>query len=126
MASHNDKGKWGELVAAEYLVKKGYSICHRNWRCGRRDLDIVALADGAEPLVVVEVKTRGNEEVMHPEDAVDPRKIRNLCIAAHTYVQRHQLDCGVRFDIITVVGDSEHYHVDHVEDAFLPPLGMRL
>ena len=124
MAQHNKLGEIGEQLAAEYLIKKGYTIRETNWRAGHDEIDIVAQHNAN--LVVVEVKTRGNEEVMHPEDAVDPRKIRNLCIAAHTYVQRHQLDCGVRFDIITVVGDSEHYHVDHVEDAFLPPLGMRL
>ena len=122
MASHNDKGKWGELVAAEYLVNKGYSICHRNWRSGHRDLDIVALTDGGETLVVVEVKTRRDDDVMQPESAVDHRKIRNLCIAADTYVKRFRMDCGVRFDIITVVGDSEHYQVEHWENAFLPPL----
>ena len=32
----------GENAAAEYLMSKGYSIRHRNWHSGKRELDIVA------------------------------------------------------------------------------------
>lgn len=60
MAKHNELGKEGENAAAEYLMSKGYSIRHRNWHSGKRELDIVAQKDGE--LIVVEVKTRRNEE----------------------------------------------------------------
>ncbi|MBR5436719.1 MAG: YraN family protein, partial [Muribaculaceae bacterium] len=33
MAQHNDIGKWGEEVAANYLRKKGYTVRDTNWRC---------------------------------------------------------------------------------------------
>ena len=42
MAKHNELGKEGENAAAEYLMSKGYSIRHRNWHSGKRELDIVA------------------------------------------------------------------------------------
>lgn len=42
MAKHNELGKEGETEAAEYLISKGYTIRHRNWRSGKRELDIVA------------------------------------------------------------------------------------
>ena len=51
MASHNDLGRWGERKAEEYLTKKGYSICHRNWKLGHRDLDLIALSPDGDVLV---------------------------------------------------------------------------
>ena len=41
MAEHNEFGKEGEEEAAAYLIDKGYSIRHRNWHCGKKELDIV-------------------------------------------------------------------------------------
>lgn len=119
MAEHNVLGHWGEEKAAEYLLKKGYSICHRNWRCGHRDLDIVAFKDGI--LVIVEVKTRRNNIFMEPELAVDRRKVRSLMIAANAYVKVYQIDYELRFDILTVTGsDDNDFSVNHIEDAFAP------
>ena len=42
MAKQNELGKEGENAAAEYLMSKGYSIRHRNWHSGKRELDIVS------------------------------------------------------------------------------------
>ncbi len=55
MAAHNELGKEGELLAANHLQSEGYVIRHRNWRCGHKELDIVAEKDGT--LVFVEEKT---------------------------------------------------------------------
>ena len=46
MAAHNELGKEGELLAANHLQSEGYVIRHRNWRCGHKELDIVAEKDG--------------------------------------------------------------------------------
>ena len=32
MAEHNDLGKWGEDLAADYLQRKGYMILERDWK----------------------------------------------------------------------------------------------
>ena len=42
MAAHNELGKEGEEEAVRYLERLNYHILHRNWRCGRKELDIVA------------------------------------------------------------------------------------
>ena len=120
MATHNDFGKWGERKAEEFLVKKGYSICHRNWKTGHRDLDITAITPDGETLAIVEVKTRHNTDMLDAEEAVDWRKMRNLMFAANTYVKRYQVLCNVRFDIITVVGDDDDVSITHIENAFVP------
>ena len=120
MASHNELGKEGERLAANHLQSEGYVIRHRNWRCGHKELDIVAEKDGT--LVFVEVKTRSDASFGQPEDAVDGRKIRNIVASTDAYVRKFAIDLPVRFDIITVVGNRPPFHIEHIEDAFFPPV----
>ena len=121
MAQHNELGKWGENMAAQYLIDKGYAIRHRDWKSGRRDIDIVAVTPDGSTLAFVEVKTRRDRLFSEPEQAVDWRKIRSLTMAASAYVARYALDLDLRFDIITVVGEGATAEIDHIEGAFLPP-----
>ena len=123
MAEHNKLGKWGEDEAALYLEDEGYVIIDRNWKIGKRDLDILALSPDGKTLAVVEVKTRSGDEYQQPEEAVDGRKMRNLAIAANAYVKEHQVDKELRFDIISVVGVGHQVeHLEHLKDAFNPML----
>ena len=123
MAEHNELGKWGEDEAALYLEDEGYVIIDRDWKIGKRDLDILALSPDGKTLAVVEVKTRSGDEYQQPEEAVDGRKMRNLAIAANAYVKEHQVDKELRFDIISVVGVGHQVeHLEHLKDAFNPML----
>lgn len=123
MAEHNELGKWGEDEAALYLEDEGYVIIDRDWKIGKRDLDILALSPDGKTLAVVEVKTRSGDEYQKPEEAVDGRKMRNLAIAANAYVKEHQVDKELRFDIISVVGVGHQVeHLEHLKDAFNPML----
>lgn len=120
MAKHNELGKAGEDAAVAYLENMGYVIRDRNWRKGHFELDIVAAKDNE--LVVVEVKTRRNTQFAEPEDAIDMPKIRRTVRAADTYIKLFQVDAPVRFDIITAVGDNGHFRIEHIKEAFFPPL----
>ncbi len=121
MAKHNILGKEGENYAADYLDEQGYEILDRNWMCGHKDLDIVASKDGT--LVFVEVKTRSTMDWGDPEEAVNEKKIRNLVHAADAYIRYNRLDMDVRFDIISIImDDTGYYRVEHIEQAFFPPL----
>lgn len=120
MAEHNELGKKGEDVAVAYLQKHGYVIKQRNWRKGHFELDIIAAKD--KELIVIEVKTRSNTQFAQPEDAVDLPKIRRTVRAADTYMKLFQIDASVRFDIITVVGKNGSFEINHIKEAFLPPI----
>ncbi len=123
MAEHNDLGKWGETEAARYLQGKGYSILERDWRHGHRDLDLVALTEGRDTVVIVEVKTRQNDDLEKPEQAVDLKKMRNLAAATDIYVKQRNIVHQLRFDIISIVGTIGHLEkIEHIEDAFNPML----
>ena len=70
MAEHNDIGKKGEELAAEYLQEKGYCILERNWtNMGRKELDIIATKD--DVVAFVEVKTRRSGSATTPLSAVN-------------------------------------------------------
>lgn len=120
MAAHNELGKAGEDAAVAYLEKDDYTIRHRNWRKGHLELDIVAAKDNE--LIVVEVKTRSGEDIMKPEDAVNMQKIRHTVRAADTYIKLFQIDAPVRFDIISAVGKVGNFKIEHIKEAFYPPL----
>ena len=125
MAVHNDLGKWGEDYAAEYLLKKGYEVISRDWRLGKRDIDIVARTEDGLTVVFVEVKTRATDVIVSPEDAVDEGKIRSIGWAANAKVKEFQIYDDIRFDIISIVGTKpEDASIEHVIDAFNPLLAM--
>ncbi len=120
MAKHNTLGKDGESAAIKYLEEKNYHIRDTNWRKGRYELDIVAETD--EELVIIEVKTRSASDWINPEDAVDSRKIRHIVAATDLYIKIFNIDLPARFDIIAVLGNDPNFEIDHIEDAFYPPL----
>lgn len=120
MAAHNELGKEGEHLAATYLTEKGYCILHRNWFAGKRDLDIVA--QKGNELIIVEVKTRRNNLFGIPSDALTNRKIHNIISATDAYIKQYQIDIPVRFDVITIIGSHPPYQIEHIPNAFLPPL----
>lgn len=119
MASHNELGKVGERLAAEYLITKGYTIREINWRCGKVEIDIVA--EKNRRLVIVEVKTRSSDYV-DPLLAIDTKKQHNLVRAANAYINYCDINMEVQFDIITIVGTIDNYKMEHIPDAFFPPL----
>lgn len=126
MARHNETGKWGEEMAANYLKSKGYTIRERDWRSGKRDIDIIAVTEDSITVVFVEVKTRTSDVLTRPEDAVDLKKIRNICYAANDYVKTHNVQEELRFDIISIVGENETVaRLEHIEDAFNPLMALR-
>lgn len=120
MAQHNALGKAGEDAAVRYLEQQGYGILHRNWRKNHLELDIVATHAGE--LVIVEVKTRSNTEYIEPQDAVNRQKIRRIVTAADAYIKHFGIDAPVRFDIITAVGEAGAFRMEHITNAFYPPM----
>lgn len=120
MALHNELGKEGEIAAIEYLKDKGYQIRHINWHRGHLELDIVAQTE--DQLVIVEVKTRSGNQWESPESAVNHTKIRRILSAADFYIKCFNIDMDIRFDIISIVGYAPDFQIEHIEDAFYPPM----
>ncbi len=95
MAEHNEMGKEGEELAAEYLVKQGYTIEARNWRYGHEEIDIIARKD--DLLLIVEVKTRRSNYFGQPESFVSFAKQKALIRCANRYIYQHNFEGDTRF-----------------------------
>ncbi|MDE6367915.1 MAG: YraN family protein [Muribaculaceae bacterium] len=119
MARHNETGKWGEDLAADYLAANGYAIAERNWRAGHNEIDIVAYKGSR--IIFVEVKTRSNDED-DPLEAIDRNKSLRLIKAAIAYVNTFDIDHEIQFDIIGINGSPSSYRIEHIPDAFESPL----
>ncbi|GMV04772.1 MAG: UPF0102 protein [Gemmatimonadota bacterium] len=117
-------GRWGEARAARYLERRGWTVLARNYRFGRREVDLVVRRG---PLVVfVEVKTRAGEGFGAPQEAITRLKRREVeAVAAH-FLARHGLqEAPVRFDAVAIVvgrrgGGRTEVALEHLEDAWRP------
>lgn len=118
MAQHNRLGKWGENVAVELLVSKGYAIVERNWHTPAFEIDIIA--SKSNRIVFVEVKTRRTAAI-DPLSAITKGKISHMVRAANAYMRNVGKPLEAQFDIITVIGDEHDYRIEHIADAFYPP-----
>lgn len=122
MATHNSLGKWGERIAAEYLITQGYAIVETNWHSGHYEIDIIATK--GKRMIFVEVKTRSSEEY-DPLEAVDTRKKNHMVRSAHNYLLSLEMPYEAQYDIVTVVGDPHSYTLEHIPDAFIPSVTTR-
>lgn len=118
MAEHNDLGKKGEQLAIEYLTEKGYNILETNWKCGQKEIDIIAKSK--DFLVIIEVKTRSTDSFGEPQEFVTRAKQKYLERAAQIYVDRYRIELEVRFDIISIILNGKKQEITHLEYAFYP------
>ena len=116
----DQRGRYGEDLAAQHLAAAGMQLLDRNWRCREGELDAVARdVDGT--LVFVEVKTRSGTGFGEPAEAVGQVKARRLRVLACRWLAEHGPGGGVdlRFDVIAVVRRrGAAPQVTHLRGAF--------
>ena len=116
MADHIVLGEEGEELACAYLMDRGYRIIERNWRYQKAEVDILAERDNT--LAVIEVKTRSTRFFGDPVEFVKKKKIQLLVKAVNGYVEEHELDVEVRFDLIGIIKKQRSHEIVHLKDAF--------
>lgn len=117
MAAHNELGENGENLAVDYLVKKGYKIVARNFTFKKAEVDIIARKDNI--LAIIEVKTRSTPDFGNPQEFVKGRQIQRLVKAVDHFVNEHNMDVEVRFDIVAIIQNKAGTRLEHIPDAFL-------
>ena len=96
-------GRWGETVAAEYLIQKGYKVLRRNERTAFGEIDLVTRQNRVT--VFVEVKTRTNQNYGYPEESITAQKRHHMIAAALAYLGDHpELAGDWRLDVIAIRG----------------------
>ena len=95
-------------------------ILGRNYRCPVGELDILALDKKTDTILFVEVKTRNDDQIVHPASAVNAAKKARIRKIAQYYFGTHPAaDYSARFDIVTVLLlDDEKPRLEHIENAF--------
>jgi len=114
-------GRKGEDEAARYLRGKGYKILERNYRVKQGEIDLVAFREGV--LAFVEVRAQTEPPLIEPLETITRRKQRRVIKAAQIYAtvkDLEQRDVSLRFDVITVIFDSEgrRQNIRHLKGAF--------
>ena len=117
MATHNELGALGEVLATQYLQHEGYTILERNWSFQKAEIDIIAQKE-EDTMVFVEVKTRNSAFFGDPQSFVTSSKIKLLVKAANEYLIRNELQQEARFDIIAVLKNNKEERIEHFENAF--------
>jgi putative endonuclease len=120
MSESNKLGHKGEDLATDHLKKSGFTIRHRNWKHGKREIDIIA--ENKDFIVFIEVKTRTENYQIHPVTAITPEKQRSIIYAADGYIQKYNINKESRFDVITIINRVDSHTIEHIEDAFYPTL----
>lgn len=125
-AGHLKLGQEGEEIARDYLVRQGYVILERNWRCRMGELDIIC--SKGDMIVFVEVKTRVENSLGLPGEAMTAEKGEKLWKAAAQYLSKNQLwEQPCRFDLITATKGKDSFVLEHITNVVEPPptLGRR-
>lgn len=92
-------GRRGEQLAVKWLRDKGYTILFRNWRCGRLEIDIIAVRKGMHHCI--EVKTRRSGTYGSPENLISAKKIRNILSVSEKYLEEYGC-VEIQVDILAV------------------------
>lgn len=117
-AAH-DLGREGERRAERFYRLRFYSVLARNLRYSDGEIDLV-LKRG-RTVVFAEVKTRREDHLGEPFEAVDRAKQLRIAVLAQRFVLKTGLaQCDLRFDVVSLVWDGRDFRLTHFPDAFRP------
>lgn len=83
-----DVGRRAEMVAADFLQRKGFAIVAHNWRTRWCEIDVIALRD--KEICFCEVKYRKSSRQGTGIDYITPQKLRRMRFAAESWVHAHR------------------------------------
>lgn len=97
-------GRKGEEAALQHLLKEGYLLRARNYRCRWGEIDIIV--QRGEELVFVEVRSRKSLAFGMPQESISMQKKKRMRQVARYYLAKELGGCWkgtVRFDVIAIV-----------------------
>ena len=114
-------GKFGEDYTVKYLKKHGYKILERNYHSRFGEIDVIASKKGV--LAFVEVKTRGENAIYAPREAVDYFKQQKCIKTAEFYLVNNPSELQPRFDVSEIVVTESGAKIEvkthnYIENAF--------
>ena len=124
MMNKKEVGRWGEEIAAVYLIQNGYSIVDRNFYTPEWEIDLIALQEENEDriLIFVEVKTRTSEKYGYPEEALTRKKWNHMIKAIDRYLQEQPNNGDAwQIDVIAVqrLSEDQPPEIEHFDNVVM-------
>ncbi len=114
----NKQGVWGEIFAARYMRDRGYAMFAVNYRTRVGEIDLIGRKDGI--VSFVEVKTRSENAISEPKEAVDISKQEKIIATSKIFMKTYQFPEQPRFDVCEVFlnADMQPVKINYIENAF--------
>ena len=115
-------GAFGEEYTVKYLKKQGYKILDRNYHSRFGEIDIIA--SKKDIIVFIEVKTRSENAIYSPREAVDFHKQQKCIKTAQTYLVQNRVELQPRFDVSEILLQNREDNklrlkeFNYIENAF--------
>lgn len=110
-------GRFGEILASRYLRCQGYDILSAHYQSRFGEIDLIA--ENKKFICFVEVKTRSENMLSSPSDAVDFSKRNKIISTSQFFIKKHKIEKQYRYDIIEVFFENdEAVKINHIKNAF--------
>ena len=120
MHSYNkDIGSFGEALARDYLISKGYKILNMNFRNKFGEIDIICKKNNL--LIFCEINSRYSNSFGSPIESITCYKQKQIIKLSELYlISKKYYNFNVRYDIIEVIFNTitSSHIINHVQDAF--------
>lgn len=113
-------GSLGENYVCNYLQSHNFDILQRNYHSRYGEIDIIA-SDG-KYLTFTEVKTRSENPMYSPCEAVTKSKQNKIIKTALLYMMNNKHDLQPRFDVAEVIikkSTNEIIGFNYIKNAFI-------
>lgn len=88
MHKNQKLGQWGENVALNYCLEKGYNIVTTNFHTKSGEVDIIAYDHWRQHYYFIEVKTQTGSNRDTANSNLTPKKLRRVKRAGETFLLR--------------------------------------
>jgi putative endonuclease len=112
-------GARGEKLACGFLRRQGYKVLYRNFRA-RHGGEVDIVCREGDTLVFVEVKTRRQDDLVRPSDAINTAKRKLISRGAVAWLQLlDNPDIVSRFDVVEIVlAENKEARFELIRNAF--------
>jgi putative endonuclease len=107
--ARKEAGRLGEQIAADFLVRRGFTVIDRNYRKPWGEIDIIAEKQGIVRFIEVKTLSRDSIEAVsreidnyRPEEQVHPWKLKKIARTAETYMNAKNDDRDFQIDVVGV------------------------
>lgn len=113
---NHERGRQGEALALQYLLRHGHFLVARNYTCRYGEVDTITKKGNF--LVFVEVKLR-SKITYWPREAVDRNKQRKIIATADYFLKEKHFTDQVdwRIDVVEIVIKNSKPAIEYIENA---------